>query len=202
MFTWPKLELSDWERRFVRPYSTQTRDPKTGKLVRLPGVLRRAYPRTVSNDTDIAPPSQQLQIARRARVLALTFSGDISYTRLQITNASGTTYTIRDARTTVDPYVSALIAGSLWMNGSALGGKPAFATIPNSAAELTLIDSHEQAAPLLIDPNWVLMPNETLIFNATFDVDSDTAVRILNIGIHVWEFPGMHNADKTHAEIV
>jgi hypothetical protein len=184
MFTWPKLELTDWERRYVRPYSQEV-TLQDGRRVRLPGVLRRVYPRTISNIPLTAPPAAQVQIARRSRVFGLTFSGDMSYTRLQITNATGTQFTMPDQRLGVFPYVTALLGGTPLMAGSILG--------PSSALPVS------QAAPWLIDPNWVLQPNETLIFNGMWATTE--SVRVLNIGVHVWEFPGMENADKTNVEV-
>lgn len=198
MFTWPKLELTDWERKYVRPYAQEVR-LANGQLGRLPGVLRRVYPLLTTNDTTLGEPSNRIQISRRSRVFGLTFSGDISYTRLQITNASGTLYTVGDPRTNVQPFVSAMCSGSIYMFGSNNGGLPDFGNVTAVGDDVQLA-VNEQTAPLLIEPNWILQPNETLIFNAEFDVDSGTAVRVLNIAVHVWEFPGMSVADKSTAE--
>ncbi len=196
MFQWPSIELTDWERKFVRPYSTEVRNPRTGAMSRLPGVLKRVYPLLLSNDTAIGLPSGPIQISRRSRVFGLMFSGDISHTRLGITNASGTTYIIPDARTGLFPPVSAMIAASPYMDGSKLG------VYPDSLGLGEPTSVNQMVHPFLIDPNWILMPNETLIFNGTFDVDSGTASRIMRIGVHVWEFPGMGNADKQQAEML
>lgn len=204
MFDWPKLELTDYERLFVRPYKT----------AKFPGVLRRTYERTISNNPDITgrlglQPSQQIQLSRRSRVLGLTFTGGVSTTRLQITNASGTLYNVKDPRTGNFPYVSSLIGGAPYMFGSGIGRKtkptdegvndPALAPVVNN-----VILSGESGS-LLIDPNWVLMPNETLVFNGFWDdLDALDPVPtiILNIAVHVWEFPGMGNADKATREVV
>jgi len=204
MFDWPKLELTDYERQFVRPYKT----------AKYPGVLRRTYQRTISNTPTIdgrlgLMPSQQIQLSRRSRVLGLTFTGAISTTRLQITNASGTLYNVKDPRTGKYPYVSSLIGGSPYMYGSGIGrnvkpttegvNDPALAPVSNN-----VILSGEYGS-LLIEPNWVLVPNETLVFNGDWtDVNAgeDSPVLILNIAVHVWEFPVMGNADKAVREVI
>lgn len=199
MFDWPKLELTDWERQYVRPYKTANH----------PGVLRRTYERTISNNPDIVGatgimPSADIQISRRARVFALTFSGGVSNTRIRITNASGTLYTVPDSRTAQDPYVSALVGGTPYMFGSYIGGKtdPIDQGINTELATPMIVLSGEYGA-LLIDPNWVLMPNETLIFNGNWDdLAGPPPTVVLNIAIHVWEFPGMGNADKAHRQVL
>jgi len=195
MFAWPKLVLTDYERLWVRPYKARVGN----KL--FPGVLRRTYERTISNDPEISgreglEPSAQVQISRRARIFGLTFSGSVSHTRLQITNASGTLYTIRDARTGKDPYVSALTGGTPYMAGANIAAK----RDPNAVGfDGGLVLSGEQALPLLIDPNWVVTPNETMIFNGNWD-DTGADTYVLNICLHVWEFPEMGNADKALRE--
>jgi len=202
MFAWPQLELTDYERQFVRPYKTS----------KYPGVLRRTYERTISNDTQVPfreglQPSEQIQISRRSRVFGITFSGGLSATRLQITNASGTLYNVADVRTGKFGYVSSLIGSSPYMEGSTLGRKPAPTSQGVNEGTLTQNNvylSGEHGA-LIIDPNWVLTPNETLIFNGDWsDLDALDPVPtiILNIAIHVWEFPSMGNADKAVREVV
>src|SRR5258705_13747142 len=104
MFTWPNLELSDYERKFVRIY-------KDGKY---PGVLRRTYkvvlnsPAQAAKNLPVEQLTGQIQIARRSRVFALTFSGNTDSWRLGITNASGTNYTVTDPRGRKDPIVTSM----------------------------------------------------------------------------------------------
>jgi hypothetical protein len=202
MDMWPKLELTDYERKFVRPY-------KTGDY---PGVLRRTYERTISNTPDLAAkpglqPSQQVQISRRSRVFGITFTGGLSATRLQITNASGTLYNVADARTGAYPYVASMVPGSPYMFGSAVGAKQKPTTQGVNEGTLTqdnVILSGENGM-LVIDPNWVLIPNETLIFNGNWDDLSGqepVPVVVLNIAVHVWEFPRMGMADLEVREVI
>ncbi len=199
MFAWPKLVLTDYERQWVRPYKTRVGD----KI--FPGVLRRTYERTISNDPSISgreglTPGAQVQISRRSRIFGITFTGSVSHTRLQITNASGTLYTVRHARTGKDPYVSAMTGGTPYMVGANIGGK----RNPNGAlaTDIGVVLTGEQPLPLLIDPNWVLTPNETLIFNGNWDDAESEVPFVLNICIHVWEFPEMGNADKAVREVI
>lgn len=204
MFEWPKLELTDYERQWCAPYKTADKA----------GVLRRTYERVISNNPlyDLMPglqPSAQVQISRRARVFGLSFSGAVSNTRLQITNASGTLYNVADARTHQHAYVSALLGGSPYMFGSNISGKvsSSFQGPWNDP-----VDPHTQYLagewkPLLLEPNWVLTPNETLIFNGDWTDLGANAIEngmtaVLFIAIHVWEFPGMGNADKATRERV
>ncbi len=206
---WPALELTEHERKFVRIYKTADK----------PGVLNRVYKVTLN---DPAQPSKnlptvklsgQIQIARRSRVYGLTFSGNIDRWRLSITNASGTLYTLKLPRSQRDPMVSTLIASSAY-NADSLGGlvPPLSGAIspgigPN--IQTSGLFSMQQAFPLLIDPNWLLMPNETLIFNGTpvpiSFLNDQTPVNpflVLTIGIHVWEFPGMGTADIETRSVV
>lgn len=202
MFKWPKLELTDYERQWVRPYKTANHA----------GVLRRTYERTISNNPAIASrpgllPGAQVQLSRRTRVFGLTFTGGLSATRLQITNASGTLYNVADPRTGLFGYVSSMVPGTLYMQGSVIGRKqPPQAMGTNQAPVApTQVFLSGEAGALIIDPNWVLVPNETLIFNGDW---SDLAgldpvpTIVLNITVHVWEFPGMGNADKAVREVL
>jgi len=210
MFTWHNLELSDYERKFVRIY-------KDGNK---PGVLRRTYkvvlnsPAQPTKNLPVEQLGGQIQIARRARVFALTFSGNTDSWRLEITNASGTTYTVKDPRKHLDPIVSSMVPGNT-SNAVSLGGLvPPLALnahsdgIGPSFEDNGFLSNQSQPFPLLIDPNWVLMPNETLIFNGTpipvsLIVNKQTVVPplTLTIGIHVWEFPVMGTASSLQREV-
>lgn len=207
MFAWPTLELTDYEREYVRIY-------KTGKY---PGVLNRRYKITLNSQA--APEknlptitlSGQIQIARRSRVYGLTFSGNTDRWRLGISNASGTQFTNKSPRGQLDPVVTSMVPGNIH-NALSLGGlvpplTPA-ATSPGigpamQTAGIKFALQGSQPYPLLLDPNWVLLPNETLIFAGTpipiSYLDGEDVINpnlVLTIGVHVWEFPGMGTADK------
>jgi hypothetical protein len=223
MWFWPSLTLTDHERKFVSTY-------KDGKK---PGVLRRMYPLQLAN---IAQPDQnipavstvaKIQIARRSRVFAITFGGNLDAWRLTVKNSNGTVYTNPTPRTNKPPIVSSLIAGNVHSVAS-YGVDPASTPkgaigVPyqTGADEETYVTKSYGAAlgpvdvgsapsavgqsrmnfPWLIEPNWVLQPNETLIFegldaSATYLYDNGTEVQvrlkqILNICFFTWEFPGM-----------
>ena len=209
MFTWPNLELSDYERKFVRIY-------KDGNK---PGVLRRTYkvvlnsPAQPNKNLPVEQLGGQIQIARRSRVFALTFSGNTDSWRLKITNASGTTYTVQDPRQHQDPIVSSMVPGNT-SNAVSLGGLATPLTGLNSDGvgpdlqDFNIFQDQNQPFPLLLDPNWVLMPNETLIFNGTpipvsVVINKQTVVPplTLTISIHVWEFPVMGTATALQREV-
>lgn len=198
MFTWPPCELTEYERKFVRMYAD-------GKY---PGVLRRAYEVFFNTVADPLTPgleaiklSGQVQIARRSRVFALSFAGNLGSWRLQIETASGEQMTPKPMQADGYPVVSSLISGSSWNGLSAIGDQ----VMVNGGLEtpggdvVTAFFGSEMNGPLLIDPNWELSPNETLIFRGTAIEnqestefpESDDVQKLLAITVHVWEFPGM-----------
>jgi hypothetical protein len=178
MFYWPHLELTEYEKRFVGAY-------KSGEK---PGVLRRLY-RVLLNNTvqDTIPGLEQIhligqvQISRAARAFALTFAGDTNAWRLRISTASGEEYT---PKLVSYPVVSTLSPGSQWNTLATDFSGPSTPAV----GEASLQQLARIQLPLIIEPNWELDPNETLIFEG-FPL-LQTAI-MLEIGIHVWEFPGM-----------
>lgn len=213
MFAWPNLELTDYERKFVRIYKTKDR----------PGVLNRRYKVVLNSQAlpeqnlPIITLSGQVQIARRSRVYALTFTGNMDRWRLNISNASGTQYTNKSPRGQLDPVVSSMVPGD-YANALSLGAlvPPLIASLGvGIGPEISFKDAPiffqgNQPYPLLIDPNWLLMPNETLIFSGTplnvSILDPNTQKPIdppltLTIGIHVWEFPLMGTASAEEREV-
>lgn len=222
MWAWPNLELTDNEREYVRIYKSKNPDK--------PGVLRRIY-RVILNDPaqpaknlPLPKLSGQIQIARRSRVFAINFSGNTDRWRLNISNASGTQYTNKSPRSQQDPVVSSMVPGNT-QNALALGGlvPPLDPTAiaanlsdgigPSLVTALQITDrfflNTFQPAPLLIDPNWLLLPNETLIFTGT-PIHITLAIGkaiiqpnlVLKINVHVWEFPIMGTADISTREAV
>ena len=185
MFYWPHLELTEYERRFVRIYKTD----------KYPGVLRRMYEVTLNTqETDPLNPSPQqpklqaaVQITRRARVFGLTFSGDLSRWRLDIETASGERFTPKLDQSDGAPIVSSMVPGTV-ANALAHVGAP-----PPATDNDTGMWSQVQTSPLLIEPNWELLPNETLLFRGEPIAAGEQVPNDLHlcIGVHVWEFPGM-----------
>lgn len=223
MWFWPNCVLTDYERKFVSLY-------KDGKK---PGVLRRVYrlqlatPAQPDQNIPSIVTTDKIQIARRSRVFAICFGGNLDSWRLTVKNTNGTVYTNPTPRTNKPPIVSSLIAGSMYSAAAfgydvALYGSP----ILNSGAGLDvlrlvqsygtaygpidpqetthLVNQNRQNFPWLIEPNWVLQPNESLIFEGTdvsptyTDYSNSEAGpqpvklnQILNIAFYAWEFPGM-----------
>jgi hypothetical protein len=66
-----------------------------------------------------------------------------------------------------------------------MGAPPSFVTYQNGEATEQIPVVTEFRLPLIIEPNWELVPNEVLIFTGIPIVDGQI---ILEIGVHVWEF--------------
>ena len=199
MFYWPSCELTDYEKRFVRLYKTD----------KYPGVLRRTYRVILNSIANINIPeletphtSGRVQISRRSRVFGLSFAGDTTAWRLSLETASGerftginpgapqTPSTFPNASTSQAPIVAAMCPGSFYSYLSSLGGPPNSFTAQETGGEapvdITLALVNEFRLPVMVEPNWELVPNETLIFNGTPIIDQQA---ILEIAVHVWEFP-------------
>lgn len=197
MFTWPSLELTDYEKKFVRVYKDN----------KFPGVLRRTYEVFLNTVADPLTPGLevvhlkgQIQIARRSRVFALGFAGNLGSWRLKIETASGEQMTPQLAQSDGPPIVSSMIAGASWDALAAIGDQVIVSGLQTPAANVvTSFFGNETQGPLVIDPNWELSPNETLQFTGT-PIDNQLttefpqdppAQKLLSIAVHVWEFPGM-----------
>ncbi len=202
MFTWPQLELTDYERQYVRPY-------KDGVY---PGVLRRTYEVFLNTVADPLTPGLEeiklkgvVQMSRRARVFALGFAGRLGSWRLQIETGSGEQMTPKSAQADGFPIVSSMIAGGSWNALSAIGEQPLVAGLATRTGGLVSgFYGNETQGPMLIDPNWELSANEQLIFWGTSINNELTtefpmvgvAQKVLAISVHVWEFPGMDGGPK------
>lgn len=187
MFAWPRPELTDYEREHVRIYRTKNK----------PGILKRVYTVELRSIADadagfpVAVFTGRVQISRRSRVFGLSFVGDTYSWRLGILTSAGTTFTNQEPTTGLSPLVQAMAPGSFYNAGAFIGEPPvtAFEDVNNVQmrfrSQRTLLKA--------IDPNWLLMPNETLNFEGalTAPLDPATDARLLSIGVHVWEFPGM-----------
>lgn len=188
MNPWSELELTEYERRFVRHYQHTDEKGKT-----YPGVLRRTYPLFLTNqaipEINIlqARFSERLQISRRARVFGLTFSGNLDQWSINLKKTTGETF---------NPGINGLpdiaIPNTLQMSTnyfkfSLIGEAPI-----GSNAEV-----YESRLPFIMEPNIELWPNTTLIFEGQpYDLEQQPPRRVLAIGVHVWEFPGMDNVNR------
>src|SRR5690349_10029053 len=173
MWLWPKLQLTEYEKKFVSFYAES--EARAGQ--QKPGVLRRTYRLQLASaaQTSRNIPSAKLidniQISRRARIFAITFSGNTDAWRLSVRNTNGTLYTNPTPRTQKYPIVSSLVAGS-YFNALAMGGKdytqqifghtstqtsaigPNFAAAAHDASQIAALQG-SQSMPWLIEPNWV-----------------------------------------------
>ena len=190
MFPWPSLELTDWERQHVGYYTERVKRAD-GSYYTKPGVLKRVYPIDLARQDDDsadleAQLTDELQIARRTRVFGFSFTGDLGSWRLQIRTASGEALTGQERESGDAPVVSAMVPGTFYNEhpNTNIGAQP---TADNAQ------NVHQYGA-LQIEPNWLLSPNTTMLFEGTIIDEANLTAndqRILTINVHVWEFPGM-----------
>lgn len=194
MNIWPEVDLTDYERKYVRTYKTVTsrRNENTGKeeKVVMPGVLKRVYTKFLINIPDgeqfLAPVFEEsIKISRRARIFGLVFSGDIFAWSIRLQNSAGTLYTINTAPNSDNRIlVSSMVPGANYNIFAQVN-------VPPTGVDLQL---GSQSFPIIIEPNWELMQNDTFIINGLchYSSSGESATRgILGITAHVWEFPGM-----------
>lgn len=197
MFYWPRCELTEYELQFVRYYKTDN----------FPGVLRRSYGvilNSLANPNvpglEQAKTSGQVQISRRSRVFGLSFAGDTSCWRLGIGKANGEDFTGVNpgapqnpsafplASTSPYPIVASMCPGTVYSPLSNLGRPPLGAVIASNRYQ----SWNEWRLPMLVEPNWEFDPNELLVFTG---VPIITTQAILEIMVHVWEFPGWEGCE-------
>lgn len=201
MFYWPHLELTDYEKQFVAAYKVLPhKDAEGNSVPGKPGVLRRTYKCLLNNVINTNVPGFEqihltdgVQISRRSRVFGLTFSGDVSLWRLNIQNASGEQFTPKAPGVSgaSDPRVSSMVPGTSWNSGAGAMILPLYSdtfTVPDDPDTRLMVQANGISLPLIIEPNWQFVPNEQLLFTGTPLTESAI---ILEIGVHVWEFPGM-----------
>ncbi len=207
MYFWPSLELTEYERRFVGLYKAEVpilgpdKKPlldKQGKprMRELPGVLRRVYKILLNNQVNASVPgleaihlTGQVKISRRSRVFGLTFAGDTNLWRLNIETATGERMTPQLPGADGAPVVSAMCPGTSW--NALASADMAGPTLLTFDGAVTARQMAYNSLPLIVEPNWELLPNESLIFTgAPIPAGLADAV-ILEIAVHIWEFPGM-----------
>jgi hypothetical protein len=165
--------------------------------VKQKAVLYRVYAGEIQLSTTNKEDTENLQIARRARVLALTASGDITNIEVQIYDSAGEQYTM----------------GFVPVSQLLLGAVPDFRSVAQIAqpqytfggpfqAEFigNIVGSADTVAPHIFEPNIVLDPNQTIsIKGRCMHALHDTLVSevgtpvpqtsTLCFNLHVWEFP-------------
>lgn len=163
--TFPKLKLTPYESASINKYS----DPRTAKR----GVLRRVYPGFLALTQTQRQPVFPFQIARRCRVFAFTCVGDVDQFLLEIIDVTGEKHTANPVP------VNMLFPGT----AANVYGKP---SSPLGAATFD--------SPYNIDPNIVLLPNQTLTMRG-YQTQPYVATNYrIDFCLHVWEFPGMEGS--------
>jgi hypothetical protein len=195
MDIWPEVDLTEYERLFVRTYKTVAKINGKDKVMQ--GVLKRTYTRYLINIPDgqffIAPIFEtSVKVSRRARIFGIVFGGDVSAWSIRLQNSAGTLFTINTDPTADNRMlVSSMIPGSNYNFFSQVSIPP----IDQVGPPALNFQEGSQSFPLLIEPNWELMQNDTFIINGLchYPSDGETPIRsILSMTLHVWEFPGMN----------
>ena len=178
---WPPLFLTEDESKYVATYATKFPDG-----TRKPGVLRRSYAGKLVVPTNLPNERQQLSYQFRAsgrytRLFAVTFSGNVDFWRIKLTTTPGEVLVDEapvNALLNVPSYAGR--SANLAMNG----GNPATVLLQGSGL-------------LYFEPNVVLEGTSAIDFEGFLDSSwisslvqpTDQARAVLNIGVHVWEFP-------------
>lgn len=186
---WPRLQLTKRESERWAPYF----DP--AKLQR--AVLYRVYNGEINLTNIIKEDTENIQISRRARVFALTASGDVHNTEIQIYDSGGEQYTMG-----FTPMTNMLLG--------AIGDPRGLGTFNTALAPYysgrrlswaSVFGNLFSIAPHVFDPNIVLDPNQTLSFkgrnqktlavvaNAGSPNDGRAGASHVSFNLHVWEFP-------------
>lgn len=166
MTYWPRLRLTPEEAKSSSKYF----DPRVGRR----GVLRRIYPGFLLLNTTVRLPIFPFNIARRARVFGMTFAGDVNRFKLALETVSGEQHTAEPV------FVPSLIGG---FNQATIG------ISPTSAAPVAQALGYWQ--PYIIEPNIVLLPNQTLTIRGRQTEPRVATDYRLDFCLHVWEFPAM-----------
>lgn len=171
MTDWPRFQLTPDEAK----YSSKYEDPRTNKQ----RVLRRLYTQQLTISAALRQDSFQFQISRRSRVFGLTGAGDIDHFLVELIDSTGEQYTAGPV------HLTGLLAG--W-NPDPLdeGGMSYPVPTPN------IIATTRDDGPFIQEPSIVLAPNQSLNVNATPADPADlTSTLVIELSLHVWEFPGM-----------
>jgi len=182
MSSWPRCELSNYEKRYLTKY------PNPENNVR--GVLRRMYPGVLELTNIQQQPSFQFQTARRSKVFGFTFAGDIDMFGLKLQTATG-------EQLFSDFMPISLLTGGYVSGqpGVTVGQYPA-STPPNNIIRGASID------PFILDPAIELAPNQVLTVYGTrivpqgFGGFANIDTLRVDMTIHVWEYPGMPGSPR------
>jgi hypothetical protein len=185
---WPRLQLTKLESERWAIYS------EPDKLQR--PALYRAYAGELSISSSKPEDIENIQISRRARVFALTASGDVHNTEVQIYDSAGEQYTMGYI-----PMSNLLPGLNVDPRGLATFTQPD-PSVPKKLALGQVFGIPINLAPHVFEPNIVLLPNQTLSFKAraAFPTgllpnfsESDPSPQKeeklhVSFALHVWEF--------------
>lgn len=180
---WPRLQLTKREQERWAPYY----EPQNIQR----GVLYRAYYGELNFNTVNFEDIENVQISRRARIFAMTVSGDVHNTSVEIFDSSGEQYTMGQT-----PLANMFMG----LNSDPRGAgsfnpvlDPLFLT-----RRLTMGAVYGQfinLAPHVFEPNIVLEPNQTLsvrgrnLITIQDTSEGELPTSHLSFCFHVWEFP-------------
>lgn len=185
---WPRLQLTKKESERWASYF------EPSKLQR--AVLYRTYAGEINLTSTNKEDTENIQISRRSRIFAMTVSGDVHNTEVQIYDSGGEQYTmgftplmnmflgnIGDPRGSgsFDPALDGLFTGRRIAMGAAYA-------------------MYFSIAPHIFDPNIVLEPNQTLsvkgrnLIQLRSPVSDEVPSNLVpmshvSFNFHVWEFP-------------
>lgn len=179
----PRLQLTSEESRKWIPYS------EPGKVQK--NVLYRIYNGELNLSETNIEDSENIQISRRARVFALTASGDVPNVEVSIYDSTGEQYTPGG----FVPLTNLLLGTNLDYRGTLK-----FDTVAGGTgnAMLGVFASPHTGAPHIFEPNIVLLPNQTLTVKGramnplgTLPVQANIPNQSnhVSFNFHVWEFP-------------
>jgi hypothetical protein len=180
---WPRLRLTKKEAERWAPYYEPDKKQRA--------VLYRAYGGVLNFNTVNLEDIENVQISRRARVFAMTVSGDVHNTEVEIYDSGGEQYTMGPIPLmNMFPGLSSDPRGAGSFN-------PALDTL-FLTRRLTMgaVYGHFfNTAPHVFEPTIVLEPNQTLTVrgrNMCTIQDSsegDLPTSHVSFCFHVWEFP-------------
>jgi hypothetical protein len=165
---WKRFKLTPEESKYNHKYL----DPrKPGQ-----GVLSRMYPGHLELTINNRTPIFTFQVTRRAKVHALTASGDVERFQVEIITSTGEQHTAGPV------YLPQLIGGYIQSPQGLIG--TGLASPPN--AGFTTV-------PYTFEPALELMSNQTLTIRG-FETEDFTFDYRVDLCLHVWEYPGYAGA--------
>jgi len=173
---WPRFRLTQEEAKYCSKY-----EGETGKQ----HVLRRFYSGNLDINPTVRLDTETFQIARRARLMGLTASGDIELIEIQITDITGEQFTA-DFIPLCD-----LLGGGNWDPRSVGIFNPAINSPIGLVTGNVFGNGVTTYSPFIIEPSIVLAPNQTVsIAGRMIDPERPGPAHV-SLTFHAWEFPGM-----------